>query len=362
MRIRSAVIGAACWVSAVFASTVVAEDFAARPDGAFEHVASGWVFPRQVGDFVRGQDPALIEGQQDAYANYQRVANGLTTNATVFVYPSDSPAGDASLEGARAAIAADLKKGGGLSQVFSEGPFRVGDSPELVGEKTFYKIGIGANSSQTNLYYFDLGRWIVKVRISVQKTEKDTFRLLDAFVRGLPWAELGVTTETCKGAACRAARPVSVHGSLPEQLALLLVGQKIDDVFPGKPSTCDAADIATALAVPAEAGATIRLAASCAPKKGIRASFLRVDLAKDMLQTLERDSPDGLSLRGPITFVARSDGKQSIYTLMTDGALDAEAVGAMLETLASGDLLPFANADRHGKNPQLEMRLADRSR
>jgi hypothetical protein len=361
LDVRSAMRGRGGWFAmTLVASSAFAQDFTPLSDSAFEHVASGWVFPKQVGEFVRRDDPRVVDGLQDAYAAYDRTANGLSTYVTVYVYPADSPVADAPLEGARQAIAENLAKSGGLAQVFSEGPFRVGASPELIGEKTFYKIGMGPDSSQTNLYYFDLGKWVVKVRITVQKTEKDTFRLVDAFVRGLPWDELGVSPETCNGDACRLTRPIPVHGLLPEQLALLLVGQKIDPVFPAKPPGCDAEAIAAALAVPAEEGATIRLAASCALKKGIRASFLRVDLAQDMLQTFERDSPDGLSLRGPITFVARGDGKRSTYALMTDGPLDAQAVGQMLETLGGSGPVPFAKADKNGKNPQLEMRLVDR--
>ena len=360
-NIRRVVCGGAwlAFVSATAISTGFTQDFATLADGAARHTASGWVFPKSVGEFQRVGEPEVIAGMRDAVAQYERSANGLKTTATVYVYPPDSQAADSSLAGARRAIEQGLKSAN--AQIWSEGPFRASQSPELVGEKTFYKIGIGPDSSQTNLYYFDTGKWVVKIRLSVQKTDKDTFQRVDAFVRGQSWADFGLTAENCTGSACRVSRPIPVHGALPEQLAVLLVSAKLKEVFPSKLPACDANALAAALIAPDEtqsgASEPIRLIAACSPDKGIRASFLRMDLDQDIRDSIESRSPDGLSMRGPITFVVRSDGKSSIYTMMLDGALDTASVTQMVEVINGKTSTAFARGDKHGKNPQLEIRF-----
>jgi hypothetical protein len=294
--------------------TVCAENFQELADGGVRHTESGWVFPKAVGEFQRVGNPEEVAGTRDKVAKYERSAEGNRIAATVYVYPADSRAEDASLEGAKAVIVAGLKSAA-LAQSWSEGPFRAGKTPVLVGEKAFYKIGIGPDSSQTNLYYFDTGKWVVKIRLTPQKTEKDTFQSLDTFVRDQSWDSLGLTTETCTGSACRADRPVAVHGALPEQLA------------------------------------------GCAPAKGMRASFVRMTLSQDIRDKIEIQSPDGLSLRDPLTFVVLSNGKNSIYTQMHDGPLDAASVARMLETLRGTRHTIFANGDKRGKNAKPVIRF-----
>ena len=361
MRKVPAVVRVCSLIAAVASvSAALAED-AAKPPDAVKHGPSGWLFPGAVGDFVRIGEVRFVGDTKDAVAQYQRSANGLQTNATVYVYPHNSPAGDAPLAGARRAIQIGLADAG-LVQVWSEGPFKAGKSPELVGEKSFYKIGIGPDSSQSNLYYFDTGQWVIKFRLSVEKTEKETFQLLDSFVREQPWSELGLNAETCTGSACRVSRPIPVHGALPEQLALLLVGAKLKDVFPGKLEACDTNALAAALTAPTVPGASpepIRIVAACLQDKRVRASFLRMDLGPDILESIESKSPDGLSLRGPITFVARSDGKQTLFTMMVDGPLDAATADQMLEVLKGKAATPFAKADKNGRDPSLEIRSID---
>jgi hypothetical protein len=341
-------------------SLFVSATFAKTPEPV-KHAPSGWVFPGSVGEFVRSGEVEFAGATNDAVAHYERTANGLRNTATIYVYPPNSPAADAPLAGARQAIESGLASAG-MAQSWSEGPFKVGKSPELVGEKSFYKIGIGPDSSQTNLYYFDTGRWVVKFRLSVQKTEKETFGLLDAFVRDQSWAELGLNAENCTGSACRVTRPIPVHGALPEQLALLLVGAKLKEVFPSRLEACDASALAAALTAPDAQGAAaepIRVVAACSQDKRIRASFLRMDLDQEIRDSIESKSPDGLSLRGPITFMARSDGKETIFTTMFDGPLDAAAVEQMVGVLKGKLSTPFATADKNGKNPSLKIRFID---
>lgn len=347
-------------LTALTAQTAYAEPFQKQADGAVLHTASGWTFPQSIGDFQRVGDPQGIAGTPDGIANYEFVVNGNQHSATVYVYPPDSRAADASLEGAKAAIVARLKSLP-LAQLWSEGPFRAGTAPVLVGEKAFYKIGIGPQSYQTNLYYFDTGKWIVKIRLSVQKTEKETFQALDTFVRNQPWDSLGLTAESCTGIACRTDRAIASHGMIPEQISILMVGSKLKEVFPRELPACEASTIESALtaASPAPTGdppQPIEIAAACAPGKGVRASFLRVTLAQDMLEAINSQSPDGLSLRGPITFVVVNRGKESIYTQMHDGRPDAATIARMLQ-VSDDDERVFAKADRNGKNATPESRF-----
>jgi hypothetical protein len=348
------------FVSATFASPAFAQD-AAKPPEPVKHAPSGWVFPGSVGEFVRSEKVEFVGATNDAVAHYQRTANGLRTTATVYVYPPNSQAADAPLAGARRALEIGLANVG-MAQSWSEGPFRAGKTPELVGEKTFYKIGIGPDSSQTNLYYFDTGNWVIKFRLSVQKTEKESFQLLDAFVRDQPWSELGLNAENCTGSACRLSRPIAVHGALPEQLALLLTGAKLKEVFPPRLEACDASALAASLTAPDSQGAAaepIRVVAACAQDKRVRASFLRMDLGAEILDSIESKSPDGLSLRGPLTFMARSDGKDTIFTMLFDGPLDAATVEQMVGVLKGKASTPFATADKNGKNASVKIRFID---
>ena len=332
------------------------QDFSALPDGGVKHGASGWVFPKAVGEFQRTGDPVIAAGTRDAVGQYERTANGLKTSATVYVYPSDSNAVDATLEGAKRAAESNLASIA-LAQSWSEGPFKAGSLP-LVGEKVFYKIGIGPSSTQTNLYFFDTGRWVVKFRLSPQKTEVGTFQSLDAFVRDQAWAELGLTAENCTGSACRPSRPVPVHGAMAEQIALMMVGAKIKEVFPKAPA-CEESSLVTALTAPESSGSgeLVRIVTSCSQGKAVRASFLRYELDADMREAIEAKSPDGLSLRGPITFMARTDGKSSVYTMLFDGPLDVATAREMLEVVGGKSSKPFATADKRGQKPQLETRF-----
>jgi hypothetical protein len=356
VRVNKRAVLFASTITLIILRTAHAEDFQKLADDAIQDTESGWIFPKSVGDFQRVGDPRKISGTRDCTARYERSANGLQSTATVYVYPPDSPAADASLEGAKAAIVSDLKNTP-LVQLWSEGPFRAGKTLPLWGEKAFYKIGIGPQSSQTNLYYFDTGKWVVKVRLSVQKTEEDTFQKLDAFVRDQPWDSLGLAADSCSGSACKADRLVAVHGALPEQLAMLLITSKLKEVFPRKVAPCDAGALESVLTTDSAAqtegdAQPLQVMSACAPRDGWRASFLRMTLSQDILAMLETRSPDGLSLRGPLSFVALNQGKNTIYTQMHDGKLDAASVGRMLEALKGETHVAFATADKNGKSPK----------
>jgi hypothetical protein len=80
-------------------------------------------------------------------------------------------------------------------------------------------------------------------------------------------------------------------------------------------------------------------------------------LSQEIRDKIELQSPDGLSLRDPLTFVVLSNGKNSIYTQMHDGPLDAASVARMLETLRGTRHMIFANADKRGKNAKPVIRF-----
>ena len=329
---------------------VGAQTFATLEDDAISHVASGWIFPRQIGEFERVGTPVIVEGTSDVAAEYQ---DSRMMNATVYVYPPTTIVQDAKLEGAKAVIEHDLANEA-LAQRWSEGPFRAGTTPLLLGAKVFYKVGLGPDSWQTSLYLFETGPWIVKVRITGPSADQGVFQRADGFVREQRWDSLGLTAATCAGVACDVARVTPIHASLPETLARLLVDQTFDRVFPRDMPDCDAASVHAAFdAAPRmKADGTPEvgeIVASCAPKPGYEASFVRLTFPADVLSRLELESPDGLSLRGPLSFAVLGDGKGSVFTEMRDGALSIDDVTALLAALGGDGRADFATANRSGK-------------
>ena len=342
-----------CLVAALALESVPlvgAQTFATLEDDAISHVASGWIFARQIGEFERIEAPVVVEGTSDVAAGYR---DSRMMTATVYVYPPTTIVGDAKFEGAKAVIERDLAKEA-LAQIWSEGPFRVGTTPPLLGAKAFYKVGLGPDSWQTNVYVFETGPWIVKVRITGPSADQGVFQRADGFVREQRWDSLGLTAATCSGVACNVARVTPIHASLPETLARLLVDQTFERVFPRDMPDCDAASLHAAFGAASRTKAdgtpeVAEIVASCVPRPGYEASFVRLALSADVLSRLELESPDGLSLRGPISFAVLGDGKKSVFTEMRDGALSIDDVTALLTALAGDERADFATANRNGK-------------
>lgn len=152
-------------------------------EGAWCHVDSGWLFPKDVGSFARASQPYNIDGNNDAGAEYRQAAGAL---AEVDVYAADSAATDASLDGAKATAA---RKAGEGARVASEKPFAVGSDDALKGLKISYASNVPGK--QTNLYYFTTDKWRVKVLVSGPQGKEGSDEALDAFVQALPWKTLG---------------------------------------------------------------------------------------------------------------------------------------------------------------------------
>ena len=342
------------------AGTTAAQSFNKLADGSFQHPDSGWLFPQRVGEFEREKDPEFFGSARDGVASY---TDAFEDNATVYVYSPRTDAIDASYSRSKALIEQDLKKYP-LSQSWSEGPFRVGKAVPLVGEKIFFKVGIGPGSSHSYLFYFDTGPWIVKVRLSGPTADKDVFARVDGFVRELPWDSLGLAADSCTGTACRPERPMAIHGNALETIALLLVQKNVPRIFPKDAPACDPATIAAALdAEPAKGpDGTPQLInnSACVLGKATKANFIRLNLTDEITAKLG-GGPDGLSLRGPISLVAVGNRKSSALSWLHDGKLDADGVSRILSTLENDAGPSFGTAKANGTDLKLVTRFLDDS-
>jgi len=154
-------------------------------EGAWVHVDSGWVFPKDVGSFARVTQPYNIDGNNDAGVEY-RQASGL--RAEVEIYAADSAAAGATLDGAKNNAAL---KAGESAHIESEKPFSVDALNDASGVKVTYVANGKPAGTLTNLYFFTTDRWRIKVLASTQGPGKDDDLALDAFVQALPWITLG---------------------------------------------------------------------------------------------------------------------------------------------------------------------------
>lgn len=151
-------------------------------EGAWRHEYSGWQFARQVAGFSRVMPPYTIDGNNDAGVRYENTSG---VSAVVEVFLADSAATDAKLDGAKASVA---QKVGESARVQSERPFRIKERKDVRGTKITY----AANDARTSLYFFKANRWTVKVLGTA--SGDDASKVLDAFVRALPWNTLGDPT------------------------------------------------------------------------------------------------------------------------------------------------------------------------
>lgn len=157
-------------------------------EGAWCHVESGWVFPKDVGDFARVLEPYNIDGNDDSGAEYKQESGPLQGAVEVDVYAADSAAMAATIDGARVTAA---RKAGEGAKVKSEKPFQIDAVKGLNGVKIKYATDAEASGEQTNLYYFTTERWRVKVLAHAKQAGNESDQALDAFVQALPWNTLG---------------------------------------------------------------------------------------------------------------------------------------------------------------------------
>nr|WP_298725992.1 hypothetical protein [uncultured Steroidobacter sp.] len=157
-------------------------------EGAWCHVDSGWIFPKDVGNFARVLQPYNIDGNNDAGAEYRQESGQLKGSIEVDVYAADSAATDANIDGAKATAA---RKAGEGAKIQSEAPFQIEGEKELQGVKIEYATDTESPGGQTNLYYFTTDRWHVKILAHASLADNERDEALDAFVRALPWNSLG---------------------------------------------------------------------------------------------------------------------------------------------------------------------------
>jgi hypothetical protein len=160
-------------------------------EGAWRHEYSGWQFAKQVGEFSRVMAPYTIDGNNDAGVRYEYVSDGSRVDAVVEIYLADSAAPDAKLDGAKASAA---HKAGDAAKVQAKQPFRIASHESMHGTKITYAVNGKASGPQTSLYFFEANRWTVKVLGSVDSASADAGKVLDGFVRALPWDTLGDPT------------------------------------------------------------------------------------------------------------------------------------------------------------------------
>jgi hypothetical protein len=151
-------------------------------EGAWRHEYSGWQFAKQVGGFSRAMAPYTIDGNNDVGVRYE---NASGVSAVLEVYLADSAAPDAKLDGAKASAA---QKAGESAHIQSDRTFRIKAHKDLRGTKITY----AADAARTSLYFFETNHWTVKVLGTA--SGDDASKVLDAFVRALPWDTLGDPT------------------------------------------------------------------------------------------------------------------------------------------------------------------------
>lgn len=315
----------------------------AGPDNAAQHQQSGWVFPKKVGKLERKSEPTVIAGTNDVVAQYETGKGDNKIVTTVYVYASNSAALDASYDGAKAAIEQRLNGPLGMAQLWSEGPFTVGNTRKLMGRKSFFKGGLGPTSVADTLYHFDTGQWTVKIRMTGRE-ELKSFEIGDAFVKALPWDSLSIADGQCTGYSCNVERPVPIHGLIPEMLAGLMVqkqGFTVDD----SSAECTSSDIIASLAAKPKLNAEglaspVEKVIDC--KAGDQnVAFVRFVLPPDMLKKLET-SPDGLTLSGPFTFAMVKTGKDAQLAELHDGKMDEASVDAALARIKASQQVVFS--------------------
>lgn len=178
-------VALACWASVPMSLADPLHKFG--DEGAWRHEDSGWLFPTQIGAFIRVTAPYTIDGNNDVGVQYAQVVNEHRAAAIVEVYASDSAAPDAKVETAKATAA---RTAGAAARLESDQTFQLDARSELRGVKVTYTSDAGSNRSQTSLYFIASERWIVK--ILAQNAGDNAGQVLDAFVHDLPWDTLGV--------------------------------------------------------------------------------------------------------------------------------------------------------------------------
>jgi hypothetical protein len=315
----------------------------------------GWTFPQRVGEFERQAASAPLNTEGGTFASYK---DSLQNVMTVQVYDRQAGVAASSYQGAKAIIEKTLARIPAVLPMW-EGPFRAGQSLPLLGEKIVYGSDTRPVDAHTYLYYFDLGARIVSVAGNIVSPDERLFERLDKFVRALPWDSLRLTHDAC-GSTCDMYRAVALHAFVAESFIVQNLQEKQPRIFPKSTAfaeTCTAVKIAAELALQqaglSERNAILLSEFSCAVTQRIKVKFFRMDMFGDLHSRI-CGGFYGMSCRGPIAFVAITDGKSSVLAHLQDGGegFEVDTVARLLESLAmKGSLdLPssFAKGNRDG--------------
>lgn len=159
-----------------------------KRDGYWHH-GSGWVFPSKLGEFKLIDQPTQIAGNDDVSAEYAMESNGERRSAVVDVYYPSSAAAGAKFVTAQADSHARANAGT-CTALQSEGRFALAQQPEIVGVKVAFVPSVAKECPQAALYFFQTPNWVISVRTTASATDTDAVRMLEEFVRMLPWETL----------------------------------------------------------------------------------------------------------------------------------------------------------------------------
>jgi hypothetical protein len=196
---KDSAVGLCVAACLLLSARAAADPLHAIDAGAFQHHDSSWVFSKEVAGFTRVGAPQDIDGSSDVVAYYARVENGTRTTVAVTIHAEDSAAA-ATLTETQVAMQRELNTPDSTSEWIQSG-FPVGKQPALRAIKSVYASASDATSTQASLYFVDTGAWTVQIRASASPLELQS-RALDDFARQQLWESLGLSDQTCTGAAC----------------------------------------------------------------------------------------------------------------------------------------------------------------
>lgn len=148
-------------------ASVLADPIHARPDGAYWHHDSGWIFPEKIGMFMRVGIPQDVAGSEDAVAHYAFEESGTRYTAAVDVYRATSAAA-AELEAPAAGASTDTA-------------IPVSAARGLSASRKFYD----SETPKLGVYIIDAGEWRVRIRVTGSQLSA-----MDAFVLEQRWESL----------------------------------------------------------------------------------------------------------------------------------------------------------------------------
>jgi hypothetical protein len=183
-------------VFSAIASIVHADTLHDIGAGSFQHHDSGWIFPRQIGEFVRIGAPQDVDGTIDVVAYYAREAQDGRTTASIDVYPKNSAVSQASYDDSVTALATESHAA--ATSALAKSEIRIDGALPLTAIEVH-------SETQSALYFVDTGHWIIKVRVRNERTNVAALASIEAFVRQQRWDSLSLTQQTCTGPACAPA-------------------------------------------------------------------------------------------------------------------------------------------------------------